>query len=114
MQTVKVPQPEWDLLLDSSNVFKLLYQLQIIKSVLQPAVEEDETKSTDRAKWRKKFVLYGGFGHLYNLLMNTTIFDVNASDGEMGAALHSNCLAEVLRMIAIFLGSSMQVSLVWH
>ena len=53
LQAVKTPQPDWGALLDSKNEFKLLYQLQIMESLVQPAVQEvaaEEEHKADRLK----------------------------------------------------------------
>ena len=92
LQAVKTPQPDWNALLDSTNIYKLLYQLQIMESLVQPAGNDgaqdsamvddggalQEAQLKDRATWRKKFLLYGGFDHLYSILIR---FDKGIQEG---------------------------------
>ena len=45
LHRVKCPDPDWDSVLDSKNVYKLLYQLQIMESLVQPAVVDESIEA---------------------------------------------------------------------
>jgi len=63
---------DWNLLMDSNNMYKLLYSLQIINSLIcSPDTETlDELELQERYEWRTKFLKLGGFEHLLTILLN--------------------------------------------
>jgi hypothetical protein len=68
LEIVNTANPAWDELLDSHSAYKLLYSLQILESLTEPTEETEDQKAQkaeERAAWRKKFLLSGGFQHLY-------------------------------------------------
>eukprot|EP00743_Colponemidia_sp_Colp-15_P003962 GILK01004274.1.p1 GENE.GILK01004274.1~~GILK01004274.1.p1 ORF type:complete len:2187 (+),score=414.92 GILK01004274.1:440-6562(+) len=120
LDVVKSPEPQWDLLLDSSSVFRLLYSAQIIESLveehelLHPAAdlaEEDREKAESRANWRERFLLHGGFQHLYDILIKSpedkqtdalSLFSSPGVSSGLGS-LHKSCLALVLKIVRVFI-----------
>ena len=63
---------DWNALMDSQNMYKLLYSLQIINSLIcspdKDTVEESELQ--ERYEWRLKFLKLGGFEHLTTILIS--------------------------------------------
>jgi hypothetical protein len=91
LERVRGPDPDWDLLLDSQSPYKLLYSLQILEGLMQPAVRassaaprfigepadarvqaEGEPRPDDggEGQWRRRFLLAGGFLHLYRIALS--------------------------------------------
>jgi hypothetical protein len=64
-------EKDWDALMDSENMYKLLYSLQIINSLIcSPDNDQiDETELQERYEWRLKFLRLGGFDHLLRILL---------------------------------------------
>jgi hypothetical protein len=62
---------DWNLLMDPNNMYKLLYSLQIINSLIcSPDTESiDESELQERYEWRIKFLHLGGLDHLVNILL---------------------------------------------
>lgn len=70
----------WSALLDPKSVFRLLYCLQIIESLVEtPASDTFPEEIARRNEWRQKFITYGGFQHLYEVLINTESVDFTLS-----------------------------------
>jgi hypothetical protein len=65
-------QDDWNALMDSQNMYKLLYSLQIINSLIcspdNESIEESELQ--ERYEWRIKFLKLGGFEHLLKILLS--------------------------------------------
>lgn len=65
-------QDDWNALMDSKNMYKLLYSLQIINSLIcspdNDSIEESEL--LERYEWRLKFLNLGGFEHLLKILLS--------------------------------------------
>ena len=62
---------DWNALIDSQNMYKCLYSLQIINSLIcspdSESIEESELQ--ERYEWRLRFINLGGFEHLTNILV---------------------------------------------
>ena len=90
---------EWDRLLDSRAVLKLLYSLEIVNHLVRPDNEAELTPQQREATqaWCDKFVRLGGFAHLHHVLMNA----------DLGAllvdTLSTSCLELLLRLIYFFM-----------
>jgi len=67
--------PDWNVLLDPTNSFKLFYSLQIVESLLRP--RDGPTATTER--WDRAFESTGGVLHLVRLLLTAPL--TNASQG---------------------------------
>lgn len=53
-------------MIDSTNVYKMLYSLQILNSLLNLNTDnQNETEIKEKYDWRYKFLELGGFDHLY-------------------------------------------------
>ena len=63
---------DWDKIMDSENMYKLLYSLQIINSfICSPDNDQiGEAELQERYEWRLKFIRLGGLDHLLNILVN--------------------------------------------
>lgn len=63
---------DWNKIMDSESMFKLLYSLQIINSLIcSPDSDQiDENEQQERFEWRLKFINTGGFDHLLSILIN--------------------------------------------
>jgi len=81
----------WGTLLDTENVFKLFYSLQIIESLVQ--------ETNDKARrWNQRFESTGGVEHLFRILKDSN-FEFNAqSDGR-----RVTCFALLLKIIDLFI-----------
>lgn len=81
----------WATLLDTENVFKLFYSLQIIESLVK--------ETNDKAqKWSERFKATGGVKHLFRILKDSN-FEFNvASDGR-----RVTCFALLLKIIDLFI-----------
>mmetsp|Transcript_1402 Transcript_1402/g.1597 ORF Transcript_1402/g.1597 Transcript_1402/m.1597 type:complete len:548 (-) Transcript_1402:2854-4497(-) len=65
---------DWDTLMDPHNMYKLLYSLQIINSLIcSPDTESvGNSELQERYEWRLRFLQLGGFDHLSSILNNQT------------------------------------------
>ncbi len=62
--------PDWEGLLDSRSLYKLLYSLQIVHGfMLMTSSPEETMDAKERENWRFKFLEKGGYSHLYGILM---------------------------------------------
>ena len=110
--TLTLPQEttDWNAILDTENVFKLYYCLQIIDGLLysnnknnsQQTAEEVEEKRL----YREKFLNLGGLKHLFKIFLNIDFFTAQNDDsvttkGKGGASKKIECLSLVLRLICV-------------
>jgi ubiquitin carboxyl-terminal hydrolase 34 len=79
--------PNWNELLDPRSLFKLLYALQIVESLLQPEGEES---------WRQQFVLRGGVTHLIHVLSTSEFLDESKGSKRLA------CLVLLLKTVSAF------------
>jgi hypothetical protein len=84
----------WNELLDPSSLFKLLYSLQIIESLMY---QENPTDKTQLNEWCRQFVERGGVLHLLQILLNVDFFDEARGSKRMA------CLASLLKVIDFFI-----------
>jgi hypothetical protein len=84
----------WNELLDSSSLFKLLYSLQIIESLMY---QENPTDKTQLNEWCRQFVERGGVLHLLQILLNVDFFDEARGNKRIA------CLASLLKVIDFFI-----------
>lgn len=63
---------DWNSLMDPQNMYKLLYSLQIINSLICSPDTENliESELQERYEWRLRFLKLGGFEHLIKILLN--------------------------------------------
>ncbi|KAH3743698.1 Ubiquitin carboxyl-terminal hydrolase 34 [Pelomyxa schiedti] len=86
--------PNWEELLDTRSLFKLLYSLVIIESFLD---ESDDTKEeNDRVLWRAKFQQFG-----LHYLISRVLMTINFGDVSLGSKRRA-CLAKLLKVINYF------------
>mmetsp|Transcript_7871 Transcript_7871/g.15214 ORF Transcript_7871/g.15214 Transcript_7871/m.15214 type:complete len:2832 (+) Transcript_7871:1305-9800(+) len=78
----------------SHSVYKLVYCLEILESLLEDSQDLDEASLQLRREWKIKFIRQGGFEHLYNLFNNLD----QSSD-----IFVKNCLASVLSILGVFI-----------
>jgi len=61
LDVVNTPNPNWDSLLDSKSVYKLLYALQIIESLSEVLETSDSVESQEEQKkrqvWRRRYCM---------------------------------------------------------
>eukprot|EP01105_Mastigella_eilhardi_P014361 TRINITY_DN3272_c0_g1_i6.p1 TRINITY_DN3272_c0_g1~~TRINITY_DN3272_c0_g1_i6.p1 ORF type:complete len:2846 (+),score=628.82 TRINITY_DN3272_c0_g1_i6:898-8538(+) len=90
----KAGDPQWDQLLDSRSLFKLLYSLEIVESFLAPS--PDPTEETRRSTWRAYFLQHGGLRHVCAITKCTDFA------GRARGAKRRACLASLLHVFACF------------
>jgi len=84
----------WDNLLDSNSVHKLLYALQIVdKIVTGTSIEVQKIES--KQIWIQKFCKKGGLNHLYYATIKLPL-------SSMQHPLGRNCFALLIKLLAIF------------
>lgn len=67
----------WCQIVDPQNVYKMLYSLQIVNSLISQSNDQlSEQESKEREEWRLKFLELGGFDHLYTILITADIDDL--------------------------------------
>ncbi|CDW85633.1 ubiquitin carboxyl-terminal hydrolase family protein [Stylonychia lemnae] len=67
----------WCHIIDSSNVYKMLYSLQIVNSFISVNNEKlSEAEIQERYEWRERFLDLGGFDHLYSILITMDLDDL--------------------------------------
>jgi ubiquitin C-terminal hydrolase len=123
---------DWNVLLNESNIYKLIYSLQIIESFL----EEIEIKSenvdmlpegdnkldsnekiqnpTDlnerKIQWIQNFVQKGGYSHLVNILQKRLVFLVDSLQKKevlTNSLMNNICIEFLLKIVRIFYFSSL-------
>jgi len=88
---------DWDRLLDSRAVLKLLYSLEIVHHLAIPEHGQSQSQEEATVAWCAKFVSLGGFSHLYNVLMRADLAPLLAD------ALSTSCLELLLRLVHFFM-----------
>jgi hypothetical protein len=103
--TTNASQPDWNELLDPKYLFKLLYSLQIVDSIVFPL---DETIPVgERSRLCHEFLSRGGIQHLCGILISHNWFgplstqSQDATDTDVTP--QKNCLALVLKILDFFL-----------
>jgi hypothetical protein len=105
LERVRNSSSEWDTLLDSRHINQLLYSLQILETLTEPSEESEEERANrlpERIAWRKNFLLFGGFQHLYRTLVaRSNICDdaVSAASGQ-SLQLSKMCMALLVKMLS--------------
>lgn len=63
---------DWNALMDPLNMYKLLYSLQIINSLICSPDNDnvDDVELQERYEWRLRFLKQGGFEHLVTILLS--------------------------------------------
>ena len=111
------PEPvQWEELLSSQSLYRLLYSLQVLDSLTE-AIEDDEDegerhrKQSQRDEWVDAFLSQGGFTHLYTILRNNPKLQSigPVQEPEASFALRQKCLALLLRLLYHLLLSAMRV-----
>ena len=109
--------PDWEALLDSNSLYKLLYSLQIIHGFIMGEPEGAEAAAAgaggeggvsavasmdakEKEHWRLRFLEKGGYLHLYNILMGFEHKHENAANT-------AQCLASLLKIIKVFLQAAL-------
>lgn len=85
-------QLNWNEIIPSTSVYKLLYSLQIIDLHMKQA----KNKETDLSVWISRFIQRGGMDHLLSIILSEKISFTKTP-------LHKECLAVILRMTNAFL-----------
>lgn len=88
---------DWNSLLDSTYMYKLLYSLQIVNSLL---AQEDHMESI---KWKAKFVEISGFSHIYKILMDADHLNLLSEQYQT----HAKCIGVLLNLVKSFVESAM-------
>lgn len=94
----------WEELLNRSSTFNLLYTLQIVQALMQPADEAAE-KSAERAEWCNKFLSRGGVKYLVNTLLTNDFFEVSRG------SKRKVCLSLLFKIINFFTVGTVTVNL---
>jgi hypothetical protein len=68
--------PDWNRLLDSSSILRLLYALQIVDSNAAARETDSEARKLEVNEWCEVFLTQGGFQHLYNIIMKLQVAQV--------------------------------------
>ena len=94
---------EWSKLLDRSCIYKLLYILQIIDSLIQNPSNNNNNNNqlsssidSDTEKWCEWFLEDGGIYHFLQLLISDIWYESKLNDK------HTSCLSKILKFICIF------------
>lgn len=106
-------QVEWDGLLNSSKVYRLLYSLRLVEALLIPvdvdcADNIDQSGDLARRQWRERFVRLGGANRLYDALVHWSSLllaqpvTTDTTAGLYSQNLRATCLAEVIRTLNYF------------
>jgi len=96
-----VNQEDWDRLLDSSCMYKLLYSLQIVNSFVSGSESNSSPEEVEeRQAWRTKFLELGGFEHLYNILMSAKLSQ-NSQD------CTAKCIGLLLGVLKLFIQATL-------
>lgn len=90
------PETDWNSVLDTGNVFKLYYCLQIVDALLQ-----GNNNSNGEVQYRDYFITCGGLTHMMAILMRTDF--IGSSSTDQGGSKKLVCLALVLRITTVLL-----------
>lgn len=89
---------DWERLLDGTEPIKLLYSLRIITSIA--LLDVDDEASTDvlafSKRWKREFLVRGGFAHLAGVLASLDV------DTMFASYLPKSCLQVLLHIICAF------------
>ena len=102
-QVQHAESPDWEALLDSNSMYKLLYSLQIVNGFIIPhedSKSEEIMDAKEKEQWRFKFLEKGGYQHLYDILMQFEHKEENAANT-------AQCLAFLLKIIKVFLQAAL-------
>eukprot|EP00478_Filoreta_tenera_P000214 GABV01000214.1.p1 GENE.GABV01000214.1~~GABV01000214.1.p1 ORF type:complete len:235 (-),score=98.98 GABV01000214.1:355-1059(-) len=109
---------DWNKVIDPTNVYKLMYALQVVEVLAQSeapehtgdaardaaAEVEHAPEALDaRANWRKHFLHSQGFDHLYSILMHAELFNPETLEN---SEIHKGCLAKLLKLVHTFILSA--------
>ncbi|CAM9534532.1 unnamed protein product, partial [Ectocarpus sp. 8 AP-2014] len=97
----EVVEVDWATLLDGSRVLELLYRLEVVYTLVEPAgdVYALPGDRMDASEWVRVFLQTGGMQHLLGLLGR----DRDGDNGiDPSQSLHKACLAALLKLIAHF------------
>eukprot|EP00903_Cladosiphon_okamuranus_P019913 g18301.t2 len=91
----KVTEVDWAALLDGSRVLELLYRLELVYTLVEPAGDVYALPGdlVDANEWERVFLRTGGMQHLLTLLREHGGIDPSQS-------LHKACLAALLKLVA--------------
>eukprot|EP01087_Luapelamoeba_hula_P010523 TRINITY_DN2786_c0_g2_i1.p2 TRINITY_DN2786_c0_g2~~TRINITY_DN2786_c0_g2_i1.p2 ORF type:complete len:2352 (-),score=229.36 TRINITY_DN2786_c0_g2_i1:29-7084(-) len=89
--------PNWDVLLCPSAMYKTLYCLKIIDSLMALPEAADETVCASQAAWCRKFYHKGGFSHILDMLLHS---ELSAS---VGSPAFKPCLRHMLKILDYFI-----------
>lgn len=95
----------WSHLLDPSSVFRALYTLRIIASLI-PAASDPPEKIAEKKQWCRRFYYAGGFHHLFALLIRD---QVAYADPYQRDAWKS-CVSHLLTIIHYFMRGADKLS----
>ena len=80
---------DWNSLLDSRCIFKLLYSLQIVNSIIL---------SEDCEDWKQRFYEKGGLDHVYTILTNFKTYGINPKNH-----FEAKVLDYLIRVISLYM-----------
>jgi ubiquitin carboxyl-terminal hydrolase 34 len=92
---VQPNRPNWNELLDSRSLFKLLYSLQIVESLMFQ--EKSATDKNQLNEWCTQFVQSGGVPYLLQILLEVDFFDETRGNKRLA------CLASLLKVVNFFI-----------
>ena len=114
--TLKPAPVDWEELLSTQSLYRLLYSLQVLEGLTE-ALEDDEDederrrKQAQRDEWVDAFLTQGGFTHVFNILcLNPRLQTVGrVQEADSAFVLRQKCLGLLLRLLYHLLLSAMRV-----
>ncbi|ELR25257.1 uncharacterized protein ACA1_290210 [Acanthamoeba castellanii str. Neff] len=98
-QTLKtLRSPNWDELINSRSLYKMLYCLQIIDRLMSYGEKDTEAQTKEKYEWCKLFFYCDGFHHILNLVLHDDFLTRNQS-----SRAFKSCLQLLLKIIHFFI-----------
>ncbi|KAL6077589.1 USP domain-containing protein [Balamuthia mandrillaris] len=89
--------PDWDQLLNPQTLYKMLYCLQIIDSLMVPSQQPTEQELTEKKEWCRTFYYLSGFHHCFDILV------LDKLQGQEESLAFKSCRALLLKIIYYFM-----------
>lgn len=89
-------KPNWDELLNPNFLYKMLYSLKIINTLMTPSSDANEEEIVEKEMWCRKFFYAYGFHHLFKMLASNNQFH---RQQDKNSGVYKSCLKYLLKIV---------------